>query len=130
MFDCNQGQDMDSDTIVPALLARDMLATLAFYELLGFTLVGCEPDRNRPTWMELRRAGAVLQFHSDPPMGTLTGPAMSGTIYVRTTNVRALAASIRGRIDFEWEPDEMEYGQLEFGVKDPNGYFVAFAQTG
>jgi hypothetical protein len=31
-------------------------------------------------------------------------------------------------MDFAWGPEVMEYGMREFGVRDPNGYFLAFTE--
>lgn len=35
---------------------------------------------------------------------------------------------LRGKIDFAWGPEVMEYGMREFGVQDPNGYYLAFTE--
>src|SRR5215471_10919725 len=77
--------------LVPALLARDMSQTLAFYENLGFRVTGCYPHRSTATWAEVTRDSVVLQFHTDPPHGTPPEPICSGTFYIFPENVTALA---------------------------------------
>ncbi len=114
--------------IVPALLVTDMGQTLAFYRQLGFELTGCHPDPVRPTWAEVSRAGATFQFHTEPPHGTPTTPVCSGTFYLFPGSVVALAAELRGKVDFAWGPEVMEYGTREFAVRDPNGYYIAFTE--
>ena len=114
--------------VVPALLVRDMHETLAFYRQLGFSLRGCHPDASRPSWAEVARDGVVLQFHSDPPHGTPPRPVCSGTFYMYPGNVTALADELRGKVEFAWGPDVMDYGMREFGIQDPNGYYLAFAE--
>jgi hypothetical protein len=47
---------------------------------------------------------------------------------VYPSSVAALADELRDKIDFAWGPEVMDYGMLEFGVQDPNGYFLAFAE--
>jgi hypothetical protein len=111
-----------NNRIVPALLTLEMQATLQFYAALGFEVVGDE------TWAEVARDGVALQFHSTPPVGTPELPVMSGTLYFYIGDVDALAAEFAGRATFEWGPKVMPYGLKEFGLRDPNGYYLAFAQ--
>jgi catechol 2,3-dioxygenase-like lactoylglutathione lyase family enzyme len=112
--------------LVPALLVRDLPETLAFYRKLGFELSGTYPDGDQPTWAEVDRDGVVLQFHTEPPCGTPAEPVCSGTFYLYPEDVEALAAELRGKVAFAWGPEVMEYGMREFGVQDPNGYYLAF----
>ena len=114
--------------LVPALLVRDMRETLAFYQKLGFTVIGCHPNTDTATWAEIRRDSVVLQFHTEAPHGTPSQPVCSGTFYVFPESVQALADELRGQIEFAWGPEVMDYGMREFGVQDPNGYFMAFAE--
>jgi hypothetical protein len=39
-----------------------------------------------------------------------------------------LAEEFRGKIEFARGPEAMEYGMREFGVQDPNGYYLAFTE--
>jgi catechol 2,3-dioxygenase-like lactoylglutathione lyase family enzyme len=107
-----------------SLLAKDLAATRAFYERLGFCLSGGDPSSG---WMELMRGAAVLQFYDEAPIGTLRAPALSGTIYVRVDDVDALARSIDGHTPFEWGAETMDYGMREFAIRDPNNYLIAFS---
>jgi len=79
-------------------------------------------------WAEVARGSIVLQFHTEPPHGTPTEPVCSGTFYVFLRSVTDLAEELRGKVDFAWGPEVMEYGMREFAVQDPNGYFIAFAE--
>lgn len=114
--------------LVPALLVRDMAETLDFYRKLGFLVTGCHPDRANPAWAEVRRDAVTLQFHTDPPVGTPPAPVCSGTFYLYPSSVLALAEELRGVVPFAWGPEVMEYGMREFGVQDPNGYYLAFTE--
>ncbi len=105
-----------------------MAETVAFYRELGFELTGCHPDAAAPSWAELRRDSVTLQFHTEPSAGTPTSPVCSGTFYIFPASVEALAAEFRGKVDFAWGPEVMPYGMLEFGIRDPNGYFLAFSE--
>ncbi len=114
--------------LVPALLVLDMEETLDFYRRLGFRLTGCHPDQSNPSWAEVQRDSVVLQFHTEPPSGTPPSPVCSGTFYLYPESVAALASELQGRVAFAWGPEMMEYGMREFGVQDPNGYYLAFTE--
>lgn len=114
--------------LVPALLVRDMGETLAFYRKLGFRLTGSHPSEASPTWAEVRRDGVTLQFAIEPPCGTPPTPVCSGTFYLFPESVLDVAEELRGKVDFAWGPEVMDYGMRELGVQDPNGYYLAFTE--
>ncbi len=114
--------------LVPSLLVRDMPASLAFYRKLGFEVTGCHPDSQQPTWAEVSRDGVALQFYTQPPAGTPPKPICSGTFYLFPEDVGALAEELRGKVEFAWGPEVMDYGMREFGVRDPDGYNLAFSE--
>ncbi len=116
-----------AEKVVPSLLVRDLPETLAFYARLGFHQTGSYPE-TEPTWAEVARDGAVLQLYTEPPHGTATEPVMSGTLYLHPSSVADLAEELRGRVDFAWGPEVMDYGMLELAVRDPNGYLIAFTE--
>ena len=114
--------------LVPALLVCNMAETLAFYRQLGFRLTACHPDRNAPRRAEVRRDSVAFMFHTRAPHGEPSTPVCSGTFYVYPDSVAALAEEFRGKVEFAWGPEVMPYGMHEFAIKDPNGYYVAFAE--
>ena len=105
-----------------------MAETLGFYEKLGFQLNACHPDRAAPTWAEVKRDSVVLQFHTEPPCGTPPKPVFSGTFYIFPDSIAELVAELRGKIPFAWGPELMDYGMYEFGIQDPDGYYLAFTE--
>ena len=113
--------------IVPSLLAPDLEATARFYERCGFSRSGWHEEGGRPFWLEVSRDGAALQFFAEPPRGVHPEPCVSGTLYIPTSDVDALAEELSGRVAFAWGPETMSYGVREFAIQDPNGYFIAFA---
>lgn len=121
---------MSLTSSIPSLLSSDLAKTRAFYLRLGFEQSAAWPDRDAPRWIELRRDEVVLQFYADPPTDTPTTPVMSGTIYLQCLDLDALVDALRDRVEFAWGPETMAYGQREFAVRDPDGYFIAFAQGG
>ncbi len=115
--------------LVPALLVNDLPETLAFYRKLGFEVTGYHPNRQHATWAEVERDGVAFQFHTEPSRGTPQHPACSGTLYLYPNSVAAMADELRGTVEFAWGPELMDYGMNEFGVRDPNGYYLAFTET-
>lgn len=114
--------------VVPSLRMRDAGETIAFYrDVLGFKLTGAYPDAGNPDWVEFSSGPVTLQFFLTPPKG-IGNPALSGTLYLYPKDVALLAKRLSGTVKFEWGPEVMDYGQLEFAVRDPNGYLLAFAE--
>lgn len=112
--------------VVPALLVRDLEETLAFYRHLGFRVTS--PVEPESVWAEVERDSITLQFHTEPPEGTPPSPIFSGTLYFFPESVAALAEEFRDKVEFAWGPEVMEYGMREFGIRDPNGYYLAFTE--
>ncbi len=113
--------------LVPALLAGDLARTADFYTSLGFTTEypdGPNPPHHR---LAVHRDGVTL-FFTDRPTATGQTPALSGTLYIFPDSVDALAAKWRDTIPFLWGPELMPYGLYEFGITDPDGYHLAFAE--
>ncbi|MEZ5305539.1 MAG: VOC family protein [Pyrinomonadaceae bacterium] len=117
-----------SERLVPSLLVCDMGQTLAFYRKLGFEVTGCDGPETSSTWAEISRGRITFQFYSEPPHGTPAAPVCSGTFYVITNGVDALALEFRDKVEFAWGPETMDYGMKEFAVRDPNGYLIAFSE--
>jgi hypothetical protein len=105
-----------------------MAWTLRFYQRLGFEISGCHPNEAAPVWAEVKRDDVLIQFHTEPPQGTPDTPVFSGTLYLHPSDVSELAEEWRGKVDFAWGPEVMPYGMREFGIQDPSGYFLAFAE--
>ena len=120
-----------SGRIVPSLLVGDMGETLAFYRRLGFEITGQDSPADPPSWAEVTRDGVSMQFYSEPPIQTPVEPGLSGTLYMWSDNVSELADEfVAGGIELAWGPEVMGYGMLEFGLRDPNGYMLAFTESG
>ena len=55
-------------------------------------------------------------------------PQFTGTIYFDVDDVDGLWDAVRLTADVVWPISDMEYGTREFGVRDPDGYVLAFAE--
>jgi catechol 2,3-dioxygenase-like lactoylglutathione lyase family enzyme len=115
--------------VVPSLLTSDMRRTLEFYvEKLGFTQTAFYPIESDPEWTEVRRDDVAIHFYTEAPHATKYSPVCSGTFYFYPAGVEALAAEFRGKVTFVWGPHVTDAGMREFGLRDPNGYYLAFTE--
>lgn len=117
------------ERLVPSLLVRDLSASISFYSTLGFEPTGWYPDRESATWAEITCGALVIQLYTQPPRGTPVEPTLSGTFYLFPPSVKQLAEQLEGVVPFEWGPEAMDYGMLEFAVRDPDGYLIAFSES-
>jgi catechol 2,3-dioxygenase-like lactoylglutathione lyase family enzyme len=114
--------DVAKARLVPALLTADLERTRAFYAALGFNIESPDGDR-----LVAERDGVSL-FFFNKPVGPETTPRLSGTLYVFHESVDALVKEWQGKVEFAWGPELMPYGLYEFGIVDPNGYYLSFAE--
>lgn len=119
---------MESNGRVNVMLkTEDMAASLAWYERAGFEVRGRFPEDREPTWIEVERDDVVLQFLADETPWPAP-PALTGTIYFYPESVYELHERIRDEIEPAWGPEVREWGMLEMGLQDPNGYFLTFTE--
>ena len=103
------------------LQTADMDRTIEWYRtMLGFGLTKRSVD-----WCVLRRDGVELMFMRNDHLGA---PHATATQYINVDDVLALWDGLKGRVASEWGPATMDYGMLEFAIKDPDGYLLSFGQ--
>jgi uncharacterized glyoxalase superfamily protein PhnB len=127
--------------VTPNLVVASVERSLAFYrDLLGFSLLTTVPE-NGPfafAWMQrdgvnvfLNGLAAVRAEHPE-----LAGRSIAGlnTIFIvleaETTaaGVDAMRAAIGSRARVFMELKDQFYGMREFGLEDPDGHVIFFAQ--
>jgi catechol 2,3-dioxygenase-like lactoylglutathione lyase family enzyme len=112
---------------VPILPAKDLDATLAFYERLGFENAGAPPSEWN--YLIIRRGTVQLHFYADPGVDPLTTAA---GCYVFTDDADALHRdwntigivtdpTTGSRLQ---EPVDTDYGMREFALIDPSGNLI------
>jgi uncharacterized glyoxalase superfamily protein PhnB len=55
-------------------------------------------------------------------------PAFTGTLYINTPGVAAFYERLKDKVELVWPLENMAYGATEFGIRDPDGYVLAFAE--
>jgi len=129
----------------PMLAVEDVRSTIAWYEWIGFVRSASHEEGGRIGWAQLTFGEADLML---VPAGRPTREALNGvSLWIATDGLDELYARLKRR-QMEWaraelageEPPGPEvrfvadlhtafYGQREFGVRDPNGVEVMFAQA-
>jgi uncharacterized glyoxalase superfamily protein PhnB len=104
------------------LKCYDLEATKAFYQdILEFTIL----DSSNNTCAVEKEDGKII-FTADDLWGEEA--KCTGTIYFFVHDVKAYYQQIKDKAIIQWPLQDMPYGTREFGVKDYDGYSLAFAQ--
>ena len=110
-------------TMSALLYCKDLNETLEFYESrLGFTATATAEHT-----LTVEKDGAKLIFTEQNLWGS--SPAFTGTLYITVKDVDGYYASVQEVVPLTWELQDMPYGTREFGIKDCNGYLLAFQQS-
>jgi uncharacterized glyoxalase superfamily protein PhnB len=121
--------------LTPNLIVDDVNATVDFYrDTLGFELVASVPESGAYVFALLKSGGVELMLQTGesvveevPSMrGRLAGTGAA--LYIDVDDVRALHASLTGRVELIKDLSPTFYGTLEFSFTDPNGYIVTYAE--
>ena len=127
--------------VTPNLVVADVERSLAFYrDVLGFAVTTTVPDAAPFAFAWMQRDGVSVFLNSlesvraeHPEFGAqrLGGTATLFIVVEADTTangVDELFASISSRARVVMQPKDQFYGMREFGVADPDGYFIFFAQ--
>jgi hypothetical protein len=109
-------------TLSLLLKCANLVETRAFYsEILEFDV----SDTAEET-CTVRKSGASIIFTAvDLWKGH---PHCTGTIYFFLPDVDEYYDAVKDKAIVQWPLEDMSYGLREFGVKDCNGYTLAFAK--
>lgn len=125
--------------LVPELLVTDLPRSLAFWcDLCGFRLRYARPEDGF-AYLERGAAEIMLEELSNAAWqtGTMTPPFGRGiNLQIEVADVTELARSLAAEdislfapITTEWyRQDNVEHGQSQFLVQDPDGYLLRFIE--
>ena len=132
---------MKFSDVTPNLVVSNVERSLAFYrDVLGFSVTATVPDAQPFAFAWMQRDGvsvflnsleAVRQDHEGLASRPLGG---TGTLFIVleaatvSEGVDALFASIGDRARVFMPLKDQFYGMREFGIEDPDGYVIFFAQ--
>jgi catechol 2,3-dioxygenase-like lactoylglutathione lyase family enzyme len=116
---------------VPTFLVSDIAATARWYEQeLGFTLAGHFPAQPPYAYASLMRDSAELMLLNlagyEKPDLSARRPAALWDAYFRTHGVAALYETVKDKPFVRMALKRQPYGDIEFEIRDPNGYILVF----
>jgi uncharacterized glyoxalase superfamily protein PhnB len=126
---------MQIKKLITVLLVEEVEPCVKFWvERLGFTNAGEVPDGDKLAFAMLQKEGLEIMYQSyasvakDHPHPELEhkGPTY---LYIEVDDLAAAMAATAGA-EVAMAERTTFYGAREFGVKDPGGHFLTFAQFG
>lgn len=112
---------------MPVLRVADMTKSIGWYtQRLGFELSWRSPGDGDGENAMLQAGETSLMLSTGSHLGAK--PAFSGTLYFEMDGVPEFFARIKDHVEIVWPLETMEYGTIEFGIHDPDGYTLAFSQ--
>jgi lactoylglutathione lyase len=121
--------------LTPNLLVASVERSLAFYvDTLGFARGMTVPDAS-PFVFAAVTSGDVEIFVNDAATAVKEYPAFAGkpigatgTMYIEVEGVDALHERIKSSVTITMPLVTQFYGMREFGILDPDGYVITFAE--
>jgi uncharacterized glyoxalase superfamily protein PhnB len=115
-------------TIVPVLKVADMQRAVDFYTgVLGFAVCWQAGSDGGGENCMLAAGATNLLLSTGSHLGD--EPQFTGTLYFNLVGVRDFFEQVKAKAQVVWPLETMEYGQLEFGIRDCDGYVLAFAEA-
>ena len=114
--------------IVPVLKVSDLRKSVAFYtDVLGFSIAWRAANDGGGENCMLQAGATALLLSTGPHLGGT--PQFTGTLYFHMTGVEEFFERVKNRAEVVWPLEAMDYGQKEFGIRDGDGYTLAFAEA-
>ena len=121
------------ESLTPNIFVEDINETIAFYKLLGFTVVMTVPENGNYDWAIMANEGVTLMFQTFASLGEEL-PDVSRTdggsllLYIKLKNIRGFFEEIKDKVTVLKGIEKTFYGATEFSIKDCNDYVLTFAE--
>jgi uncharacterized glyoxalase superfamily protein PhnB len=118
----------DFKKIVPVLKVSDMQRAVDFYTgVLGFAVAWRAANDGGGANCMLQSGSTDVLLSTGSHLGDK--PQFTGTLYFNMEGVREYFDRVKNKVEVVWPLETMDYGQTEFGIRDHDGYTLAFAET-
>ena len=112
---------------MPVLGVADMSRAADWYtRCLGFQVCWLKPNDGGGENCMLEAGKINLLLSTGSHLGGK--PSFTGTLYFEISGVEEYFARVSPKVEVVWPLESMDYGTLEFGIRDLDGYLLAFAQ--
>ncbi|MEE4176619.1 MAG: VOC family protein [Bacteroides sp.] len=121
------------ESISPNIFVKDLPATIAFYQKLGFSLTATVPESGDLVWAMMTWGEVTLMFQTFESLGEEL-PEISrqdgGSLlfYIKVKNIREFLESIKDQVTVLKGLETTFYGATEFSILDNNHYVLTFAE--
>lgn len=114
--------------IVPVLKVADKQRAVDFYTgVLGFTVCWRAANDGGGENCMVQAGATELLLSTGSHLGDT--PQFTGTLYFKMDAVQEFFDRIKDKVGIVWPLETMGYGQTEFGIRDCDGYVLAFAEA-
>jgi uncharacterized glyoxalase superfamily protein PhnB len=122
-------------SLSPNLFVKDIQASIAFYERLGFQLVMTVPEQTRVdlVWAMMVNGSVTFMFQTFeslgddlPPISRQVGGSL--LLYIKLKNIHSFFDNIRDKVTVVKGLERTFYGATEFSITDNNNYLLTFAE--
>ena len=121
------------ESLTPNIFVDNINETIAFYKLLGFTVVMTVPEDGNYDWAMMTNEGVTLMFQTFASLGeelhdihrTDGGSLL---LYIKLKSIRSFFEEIKDKVTVLKGIEKTFYGATEFSIKDCNDYVLTFAE--
>lgn len=121
------------DSLSPNIFVKDMNATIAFYQQLGFNVIMSVPEEGDFVWAMMACGNVTMMFQTFeslaeelPEISRQDGGSL--LFYIKIKNIRTFFESIKEKVTVLKGLEKTFYGATEFSITDNNGYVLTFAE--
>jgi len=123
------------ESLAPNIFVKEINATIAFYEQLGFRLIMSVPQQGEGdlVWAMMTNGSVTIMFQTFASLGD-TLPTISrqdgGSLlfYIRLPRIRDFFSQIKDKVNVVQDLQKTFYGATEFSITDNNNYVLTFAE--
>ena len=122
------------ESLSPNIFVKDINATIAFYNILGFDLAMSVPEEGPDlVWAMMVKGSVTMMFQTFEGLGEEL-PEVKRTgggsllFYIKLQGIRAFFTDISDKVHVLKGLEKTFYGATEFSILDNNGYVLTFAE--
>jgi len=122
------------ESLSPNIFVKDMKATIAFYQQLGFNLVMSVPeDGDTLVWAMMLNGTVSVMFQTFDSLGDDLPEVkreVGGSLlfYIKLKNILNFFDLLKDKVTIVKGLEKTFYGATEFSILDNNGYLLTFAE--